>query len=607
MELSDSGGRCTSRRQRLRRFASSLIQSLPSGRAAGTSIALLFALSCNRAPAPGQKPHESQDADFKSAVHDVLEDLYRRSPTQATYLGIHKYDDRLEDYSHQAVRDEVAAWRQFRDRVNAIDPASLALDNQLDREQLLHAIDSRLLTDEVIRPWAKNPDIYSSGLTNTAYVMIKRAFAPPDERLRELIAREKAMPAALAEARKNLDNPPRILAEIAIQQLDGNADFFKTAVPAAFTAIKDEPLLDEFRKTNATVVAALGEYKKWLQDDLLKRSNGDFAIGEATYRQKLSADEMVDLPLDRLLATADQDLKKNQGAFAETARRIDPAKTVAQALAAVQADHPPAAKLLAVTQDELDSIARFMTDHHIITIPKAAPARVQETPPFLRATTSASMDIPGPYEKVATEAYYNMTLPDPKWPAKEVAEFMQQWYYPAIANVSVHEVWPGHYLQFLYARDFPSDVRKVFGAATNAEGWAHYCEQMVIDEGFHADDPRYRLAQIQDALLRDARFVVGIRMHTKGMSVQEAEDFFVKEAYQPRPVARSEAKRGTSDPTYGYYTMGKLMILKLRDDYKAKLGTAYSLQNFHDTFITLGPLPLPLIRKAMLGETGQPF
>jgi uncharacterized protein (DUF885 family) len=168
-------------------------------------------------------------------------------------------------------------------------------------------------------------------------------------------------------------------------------------------------------------------------------------------------------------------------------------------------------------------------------------------------------------------------------------------------------VWPGHYLQFLYARNFPSAIRKVFGAATNSEGWAHYCEQMVIDEGFHADDPRYRLAQLQDALLRDARFIVGIRMHTRGMTVPQAVDFFVKEGYQTHPSARAESKRGTSDATYGYYTMGKLMILKLRDDYRAKMGAEYSLQKFHDTFISLGPLPLPLIRKAMLGETGQLF
>jgi uncharacterized protein (DUF885 family) len=273
----------------------------------------------------------------------------------------------------------------------------------------------------------------------------------------------------------------------------------------------------------------------------------------------------------------------------------------------LEGDHPAPEKLLSTTQAELDALARFMTAKRIVTIPKAAPARVEETPPFLRATTTASMDIPGPFERVATEAYYNMTLPDPKATASEKNEFMAQWYYPLITNVSVHEVWPGHYLQFLYARDFPSDIRKVLGAASNSEGWAHYCEQMVIDEGFHADDPRYRLAQVQDALLRDARFIVGIRLHTKGMTVAEAEEFFVKEGYQSRPVARTESKRGTSDATYGYYTMGKLMILKLREDYKAKMGARFSLQEFHDSFIKLGPLPLPLVRRAMLGEVGFLF
>lgn len=200
-----------------------------------------------------------------------------------------------------------------------------------------------------------------------------------------------------------------------------------------------------------------------------------------------------------------------------------------------------------------------------------------------------------------------MTLPDPSWPKNEQDEFMSQWYRASISNVSVHEVWPGHYVQFLYAKDYPSDVRKVFSAASNFEGWAHYCEQMMLDEGLHADDPRYRLAQLQDALLRDVRFIVGIKMHTQGMTVEQAQRMFVEQAYQPAPVAESEAKRGTSDATYGYYTMGKLAILKLRDDYQKKLGDAYSLKGFHDAFVKLGPLPLPLIRKAMLGDAGDLF
>ena len=573
----------------------------------GVVLTALWVSACSSSAPPTPAATPSADAAFNEVARSYLEDFYKQNPTYATYLGVHTYNDRIEDYSRQGVTDAIASTQQFRERVAAINASTLTAGNQLDHEQLLRAIDSRLLTLETVRPWARDPDSYSSGLTRTAYIMIKRDFAPAEQRLRQLVAREKAMPAVLAEARKNLENPPRIYTEIAIEQMDGNRGFFETAVASAFPGVTDKALLAEFTAANGAVIAAMAEYKKWLQEDLLKRSNGDFALGEQTFRRKLAADEMIDLPLDELVAIAERDLTKNQAAFAETARRIDPKGTPLEVLKIVESDHPPAEKLLATTQAELDALGRFMTEKRIVTIPKAPPARVEETPPFLRATTTASMDIPGPFEKVATEAYYNMTLPDPKATPAEKSDFMKIWYYAMISNVSVHEVWPGHYLQFLYARGFPSDIRKVFGAATNSEGWAHYCEQMVIDEGFHADDPKYRLAQLQDALLRDARFIVGIRMHTKGMSVAQAEDFFVKESYQPRPSARSESKRGTSDATYGYYTMGKLMILKLRDDYRAKMGADYSLQKFHDTFISLGPLPLPLIRRAMLGETGQLF
>ncbi len=569
---------------------------------------ILFTGAC--ASSTPQQPSAnvaSANSAFDEVSRAYLEDMYQRQPTSATYLGIHKYNDRLDDYSRKGVEDAVASARRFRGRVAAIGAASLSPERQLDHEQLLRAIDSRLLTLEVLRPWAVDADFYSSGLTQTAYIMIKRNFAPPEERLRQLIAREKAMPAALAHARTNLQNPPKIYTEIAIEQMDGNRGFFETAVASAFPTVTDKALLAEFKQANDAVIAAMADYKKWLQEDLLTRSDGTFAIGEDTYRKKLAADEMIELPLDELLEIAERDLRKNQAAFTEAARAIDPKKPALAVLKTLEANHPPGEKLLSTTQAELDALGRFMTDKRIVTIPKAAPARVEETPPFLRATTSASMDIPGPFETVATEAYYNMTLPDPKASAADKNEFMSQWYYPAISNVSVHEVWPGHYLQFLYAKNFPSDIRKVLGASTNSEGWAHYCEQMVIDEGFHADDPAYRLAQVQDALLRDVRFIIGIRMHTRGMTVSEAEEFFIKEGYQSRPVARSESKRGTSDPTYGYYTMGKLMIMKLREDYRAKMGEKFSLQEFHDAFIKLGPLPLPLVRKAMLGETGTMF
>jgi uncharacterized protein (DUF885 family) len=549
----------------------------------------------------------SGDAAFKSLASEVMQDFYKRHPSAATLLGVHTYDNQLEDYTAGAFEAEAKADSAFRARLAAIDTTTLSLDQQLDRQQLIHALDAQILSDRVIKPWAQNADTYSSGVTNAAYVIMERNYAPAPQRLASLIAREKAMVAALAEARKNLVNPPRIFTEIAAEQIDGNIKFFQSDVPAAFKDVSDRGVLAEFKTSNDGVIKALGDYKNFLQKDLLPKSNGNYALGADTYAKALAANEMVDVPLDRLLQIAEADRAKNEAAFQAAAKQIDPSKPADAVLASLQNDHPPAGKLLETTQNMLDSLQRFLVDRRIVTIPPGEPAHVKETPPFMRSTTSASMDTPGPFETAKLQGYYNMTLPDPRWPRGEQDSFMKQWYYAAISNVSVHEVYPGHYIQFLYAKSFPTDVRKVFSANTNAEGWAHYAEQMMLDEGFHGNDPKYRLAQLQDALLRDVRFIVGIKMHTQGMSVDEATKLFETQGHQPHPVAVSEAKRGAGDPLYGYYTMGKLMILKLRDDYKAAQGRTYSLQGFHDTFLKLGPLPLPLMRRAMLGESGQAF
>ena len=565
-------------------------------------------ISCSDRPAqPPPSGAGPGDAAFTELARQILDDHHKRHPSAATDLGLHQYDAELEDASEAAIHAESQALQQFRTKLAAIDAATLTTDRQLDREQLQRALDAGVLALDRIRQWAKDPDSYSGAITNSAYVIMKRNYAPASERLTALIAREKKMPGVLLEARKNLGSPPGIYTEIAIEQIDGNIRFFKNDLPAAFTEVSDKALLDAFRKSNDDVIGALGDYKTYLQKTLLAKSTGSFAYGDEVYRLALADYEMIDMSPADLLSTAEADRRKNEAAFQATARQIDANKSADQVLAAMQADHPPADKLLQATQDTLDSIRQFIVDHHIITIPPSDPAKVKETPPFMRSTTSASMDTPGPFERAKLVAYYNMTLPDPRWSAAERADFMRQWYYAAIANTSVHEVYPGHYTQFLYAKDFPSDVRKVYGAASNAEGWAHYAEQMMLDEGFHAGEPKYRLAQLQDALLRDVRFIVGIKMHVQGMDVGEATKLFETAGHQPHPVAVSEAKRGTSDALYGYYTMGKLMILKLREDYKAKKGSGYSLRGFHDAFIRIGPLPLPLIRRAMLGDVGQLF
>jgi uncharacterized protein (DUF885 family) len=567
-------------------------------------LPLLAVLACASEPTV---PRPSGDEEFGKLAADILQDRFRRHPSDATDLGIHTWDDQLDELSRDARLAELQMLKVFRDALLEIDPASLSAANQLDREQLVRAMDAGILSLEVIKRWTKDPDAYSGAITNAAYVIMKRPYAPAEQRLRSLIARERQMPAALQEARKNLENPPKIATQIALEQIDGNIAFFRDDVPAAFAEVTDAALREEFAASNAAVIAALGEYKVFLEQDLLPRSNGDYAWGAETWSRALAAREMIELPIERLLQIAEEDRQRNEAAFQKTCRAIDPARPADAVLAALQEEHPAPEALLSTTQAELDSLRRFIEEHKILTIPPGDPARVKETPPFMRATTSASMDTPGPFETARLGGFYNMTLPDPRWPAAEQADFMRQWYAAAITNVSVHEVYPGHYLQFLWARSFPSDVRRVFGANSNAEGWAHYCEQMMLDEGLRAGDHKLRLAQLQDALLRNVRFIVGIKMHTQGMTVEEATNLFETQAHQPRPVAVSEAKRGSSDALYGYYTMGKLMLLKLREDVKKKEGANFSLQKFHDEFLKLGPLPFPLIRKAMLGEVGELF
>jgi uncharacterized protein (DUF885 family) len=570
------------------------------------SVVVTIVLSgCSRASAPA--PSTAGDAAFTALATEIIEDAYRRSPSFATYQGVHRYDSQLETFAAPAVAASVARARAFRQRLDRIDPQSLSDAARLDREFLQHEMDSLVLELEVVRPWAKDADTYSSTATDAVFSIMKRSFAPAADRLKLVIARERLIPALLAEARVNLDNPPDVFTRVAIDQNDGIVSFFRTDLPLAFAEVKDPQLLADFRQANDAVIAALTAYKQWLQTDLLPRSKGSFALGPATYSALLSATNMIDTPLDELLRVAEADRVVNERAFVAAADVVDPRKSTTEVFDTVTRNHPSPDDLLKVTQNALDSLRTFITARNLVTIPQSAPAQVRETPPFMRATSSASMDIPGPWETNASEAYFYMTRPDPRWSAAEQEDYMRNWYHAIIINVAVHEVYPGHYLQFLNAKSYPTDVRKVFSASSNSEGWAHYTEQLMLDEGFNADDPAFRLAQLQDALLRDVRFIVGIKMHTQGMTVAEATELFRTQAHQPAPVARAEAVRGAGDPLYGYYTMGKLAILKLRKDYRARQGNAFSLKTFHDTFIRLGPLPLPLVRQAMLGERGELF
>ncbi len=530
------------------------------------------------------------------------EAVFPYNPSGATEAGIHNFDNSTEDFSRETIRKEVAVLRAFERQATAFPDANLNEEQKLDRRMLVSQIRAGLLGLESIRMWEKNPDTYSSGTTEAAFVIMARNFAPAADRLRSLISRERLMLRLFTEAKENLKNPPRLYTEIALEQMPGNIGFFEKDVPAAFTGVRDPGLLKQFREANAAVIQGLRQYETWLRNNLLPRSNGDFRIGQENFRRKLEYEEMVDLPLDRLLEIGYADLRKNQQWFSDTAKKIDPHKTPAQILAEMDKDHPAPDQLLSSFRNTLGGLRTYIEQHHIVTIPSQVLPIVEETPPFMRALTFASMDTPGPYEQVAKEAFLNVTLPEKNWPPREVEEHMAAFNRGVIVSTSVHEVYPGHYVQFLWVKTAPSKVRKLIGANSNAEGWAHYCEQMMLDEGYGNGDPKLRLGQLQDALLRDARYIVGIQMHRGLMTFDQGVDFFVKEGYQTRTNGERETKRGASDPTYLYYTLGKLEILKLRQDYRNARGASYSLEGFHNAFLAQGFPPIRIVRRALLGN-----
>lgn len=525
---------------------------------------------------------------------------FRFDPTSGTSAGFHQFDTMLEDFSRQSIQQHVDVLRQYEREVQNFPAARLTPEQSADLELILGTIRSGLLDLESIRAWEKDPDHYSSTATNAIFVIMSRSFAPQDERLKSVIARERRMPAMFAAARANLKNPPRIYTEIALEQLPGIVSFFQKDVPLAFTAVKDRALLDQFHQTNAAVIRELEAYEMFLKNDLLARSKGDFRLGADVYRKKLLYDEMVDIPLDKLLGIGYANLRENQQAFRDTAKKIDATKTPQQILEQAEKDHPAPDKVLEAFRNTLGGLRDYINQHHIVTIPSPVLPIVEETPPFMRALTTASMDTPGPYEKVAKEAFFNVTLPEKNWTPQHVEEHLEGFNRGTIASTSIHETYPGHYVQFLWVQSAPSKVRKLLGANSNAEGWAHYCEQMMIDEGYGGGDLKLRLGQIQDALLRNARYIVGIQMHTGQMTFEQGVDFFVKEGMQTHSTALVETKRGTSDPTYLYYTLGKLEILKLREDYRKMRGPSFNLQEFHDSFLKQGFPPIKIVRRAML-------
>jgi uncharacterized protein (DUF885 family) len=556
------------------------------------ALTVLLLTGCRTASLP------AGSADWDKYVADYLDAYFNVHPEIAVIEGRHEFDGKLSDFSKAAFDKEIARLHSERARAAGFTD-NLDQRQQFEREYVIAQIDSDLFWLESARWPYRSPYFYSDRVDPEVY--LTRPYAPLDQRMRAFINYERALPAALDQIRANLQTPmPRTYVDFGRLTFGGLAQYFDHDVKGIFAPVKDPQLQSDFAAANANAVRALKSLDAWFASQRAK-ANDNFALGADLFHQMLYATERVDISLDQLEAIGRQDLERNLAALKEACGQFDPGKSLAECTAKQTADKPKGNPVDAA-REQLKELRAFVIDSQIVSIPGTEEAQVAEAPPYQR-WNFAYINIPGPYEKGLPSIYY-ISPPDPKWTAAE-----QKAYLPGNATLlftSVHEVMPGHFAQFLHANRVPSRFGQVFVGYAFAEGWAHYAEEMTWDAGLGAKDPETHVGQLTEALLRNVRFLSAIGLHTRRMSVAESEKMFRESAFADEGDARQQAARGTFDPAYLNYTMGKLMIRKLRDDWTATRGGRSAWREFHDQFLGFGGPPIPFVRKAMLGASAGP-
>jgi len=556
---------------------------------------------------------QNVDPTFTSLADEYIQGYLTWRPQMGTTLGLHEFDGKLTDFSQASLGAELKRLQSFDKRLAELDSRQLSPQAFYDYGILRGAIKREIFGFDQMQIYSQNPMTYAGVLDVNIY--IKRNFAPLEERVRSITAILNQAPKVFAAARSNLaDALPHPQIELAIDQANGAADFLGKDLVDALKDVKDEKLMGEFKTANARAIEELRSYASYLKDQKLLKAHERYALGREKYAKLLEYGEMVTIPPEQLLEIGLRELHRKQEVFAEAAREIDPDKKPVEVFQAIQKDHPTEQSLIPDAAKDLELIRQFLIDHKIISLPSPIRAQVTETPQYLRATSFASMDTPGPFETKATEAYYYVTPPEHDWTAQQKDEWLTSFNYYTTDIVSIHEAYPGHYVQFLHLNASPANkLEKIFGSYAFTEGWAHYAEQMMVDEGFGASGSanpgsdkvkaaKYRLAQADEALLRFCRFCVSIKMHCQGMNVEDATKFFQDNCYYEQKPARQEAMRGAFDPEYLYYTFGKFEIFKLREDYRKQEGDAFTLQKFHDEMLRHGAPPIRLLRELMLKD-----
>lgn len=564
--------------------------------AASVALLALATPSLASTSGPAQTAAASAWTRFRDAT---VEGSFRVDPAQAVYQGRHDFDGGLPDWSTAGLDRQAAFWRGAVAQAQAFPAARLTASERFERDYLVQVAQGKLfwLTD-ADRPHA-NPAFYiDGGLDPNVYVA--RNYAPAPVRMRALTRFLRNVPAAAAQIRANLKTPlPLSFVNYGVAGFNGFADYYSGDAVKAFADVPDVKAQAELKAAAASASAAMRSLSTWVAAQR-PTATQDFALGAARFGRMLNATEGVDVPLDRLEAIGRADLTRNRAALQAACAQFAPGQTVPACMAKMNA-HKPAGGPVAAARAQIPMLRQFVIDQGVVTIPDREQALVEESPPYNRQN-SAYIDPPGPFEHGVPSIYY-ISPPDPAWD-----QATQDAFVPGEKDLlftSVHEVMPGHFLQFRHANRSPSIWGRLFVGYAFAEGWAHYAEEMIYEAGLGNGDPETHIGQLSNALLRDCRFLSAIGLHGRGMTQDQSRQLFVEQCYQDEGTARQQAARGTYDPAYLNYTMGKLMIRKLREDWTATrrfTSRQAGWKAFHDQFLSYGGPPIPLVRQAMMGE-----
>lgn len=537
----------------------------------------------------------SGNAKWDAYVEQFLKEYFDANPQFGAYQGKHEYDGKFSDWSDAGLKKEIDRLKAERQKAGDFKDADLDDRQRFERDYLIAQIDKDLFWRETADQPHLNPAWYSDSIDPDMYV--SREYAPLETRIKAYTAYAKSVPAAIGQIKANMKLPMAMnLIKIGRQTIGGLADFYAKDVVKVFEPVKDEASQKDFKEANDAAVKAVKEFDTWLGEQE-KSATNDFALGPDKFKAMLKQTEGVDIDLAQLEEIGKKDLQRNLDAVKQECDKYAPGKTLIECSNQASAHKAEGKDVVTAATAQLGDLRKFIQDKDVVTIPGTEEAKVAQAPPY-KAWNFAYINIPGPYETGLPSTYY-VSPPDPKWDKKKQEEYIPG--KGSLLFTSVHEVYPGHFVQFLHANRAKSKFGQVFVGYAFAEGWAHYCEEMMYDEGLGAGDAEMHIGQLQEALLRDVRFLSAIGMHTKGMTVDESKKMFIEQGLRSEGEAEQQSARGTFDPAYLNYTMGKLMIRKLRDDWCSSRGGKTAWKQFHDQFLSYGGPPIPLVRKAMMG------